>query len=877
MVRIAVVRGGAKATATKNRFEVRSVKQKRGKRTSIVPAVIRVDVAAPPAAEVTIKTTPQTVSFKVGEIEEGSSKTFKQIAVARRPGTINLTTPDTEDDFPALAKAKDGTVWLAYVSYEPGRPIVMERILAGNFDDLVPKGNGDQIRLVRFDGKTWHSEIDVTDRGLDVWRPTVAVDGQGNVVVAWAQQAKGNWDIYYRVYSPKKKTWSDIVRVTKDPGSDFHVVAATDASGKVWVAWQGWRGNNFDIFLTSVSDGAKKVVTVSDSQANDWCPSIAADSQGNVYVAWDTYDKGNYDVQLRSFGKQNKTWTIAGTLRFEARPDIAVDAKDRVWIAYELGDEQWGKDYSTANFERIGFDKNPGYALYINRTVKVRCLENGTLKQPAEDLEKAFEGKLGRNKSVPQLAIGEDGGVWLLLRHHPSPGGGGEVWVSFAFYYDGAHWSGPFQLPASENLLDNRPPLVGHGKDMLVVYSGDSRSRTQSRGQDDLYASILRTPKGKEKPEMKLVKAVDPEKQNVPVVHKNETEDVARVRKYRIEVGGKELRPIRGEFHRHTEYTAHRDQDGLLEDSWRYALDAGKLDWMGNGDHDNGFHHEYMWWQIQKITDLFHNPPHFVAAQTHERSNSYPNGHRNVIFPRRGIRPLPRGNLKGTPEKGTPDTKMLYRYLKHFGAICASHTSGTNMGTDWRDNDPIAEPIVEIYQGHRHNYEHFGAPRSATEKTQIGGYQPAGFVWNALKKGYRLGFQSSSDHVSTHMSYAVPFVEEESRQGIIDAFKKRHCYAATDNIILVVRSGDHMMGDEFETDKRPALDIHVIGTQPIKEVHVIRNNKYVYTAKPKKSEVKLHYVDMDATPGVSYYYVRIQQTDGNIAWASPMWIKYTGK
>ena len=34
---------------------------------------------------------------------------------------------------------------------------------------------------------------------------------------------------------------------------------------------------------------------------------------------------------------------------------------------------------------------------------------------------------------------------------------------------------------------------------------------------------------------------------------------------------------------------------------------------MGNGDHDNGFGHEYMWWQIQKITDLYHNPPQFVA------------------------------------------------------------------------------------------------------------------------------------------------------------------------------------------------------------------------------------------------------------------------
>ena len=81
------------------------------------------------------------------------------------------------------------------------------------------------------------------------------------------------------------------------------------------------------------------------------------------------------------------------------------------------------------------------------------------------------------------------------------------------------------------------------------------------------------------------------------------------MRNYRIEHGGKSLRLLRGEFHRHTEFTSHNDQDGLLEDAWRYALDAGRLDWMGDGDHDNGFGHEYMWWLIQKMTDLHLHPP----------------------------------------------------------------------------------------------------------------------------------------------------------------------------------------------------------------------------------------------------------------------------
>ena len=67
----------------------------------------------------------------------------------------------------------------------------------------------------------------------------------------------------------------------------------------------------------------------------------------------------------------------------------------------------------------------------------------------------------------------------------------------------------------------------------------------------------------------------------------------------------------------------------------------------GDGDHDNGVGHEYMWWLIQKVADLHNHPPYFLAAQVYERSVGYPNGHRNVIMPRRGIRPLPRGGLPG--------------------------------------------------------------------------------------------------------------------------------------------------------------------------------------------------------------------------------------
>jgi hypothetical protein len=870
------------------RFKALSKMQKQNKKQVVNRPRIHVGLDAPESATVTVSTEQGKFNFKISDLTIGDSKNFLdgQVQVEREQPALRMTGPETEDDYPVMAKGKDDTIWLAYVAYQPGREIVMERVKARNFEELEPKDNGDQILLRRFDGKVWQPPLDVTGEGLKLWRPTVAVDGKGDVWIAWSQQIDGDWEIFYRRYTPPQGEgagkWSDIVRLTRAAGSDFHVVAATDAAGTVWLAWQGWRNNNFDILLSAPVEGHpwSEPRTISRSTANDWTPAIAADSRGRVYVAWDTYEKGNYDVVLYALDKEGKsaTLSVADSPRFEARPHIVCDKQDRLWIAYEDGDEQWGKDFGAGQPDIHALPKNLGNAFYLNghRTVQVKCLAGGKWQRPAGDLQAAMNITLKRNKTFPRLAVDAAGGLWLLLRHHPLPGGAGEVWNSYALRYQGQDWSQPRRLAYSADLMDNRPALTPLGDGILAVYSGDGRLRTQVRDQDDLFAAVLNS-SGATGPPALADDAPAPVA-TLPVVHKDETADKARIREYRIESGDKKLQLLRGEFHRHTEFSAHNDQDGSLEDAWRYALDAADLDWIGNGDHDNGFGHEYMWWHFQKVTDLFQNPPRFLGMHVYERSVVYPNGHRNVILPRAGIRPLPRESQpvgEGTPEKGASDTKLLYAYLKHFGAICSSHTSATDMGTDWRDNDPEVEPVVEIYQGCRHNYEHFGAPRSPNEDTQIGGYKPKGFVWNAFEKGYLLGFQASSDHVSTHISYAVVLTDDVSRQGIIDAFKKRHSYGATDNIVMDVRCDGHIMGDRFNTAKRPTLDIRVHGTGPIAKVSVIRDNKYVYSAEPKVAKVSLRFTDMDAKEGKSsYYYVRVEQADGNLAWASPMWITY---
>jgi hypothetical protein len=889
-----VVLANPKATTKDGTFKVRSIaapKQPKQQDPMIRPT-LRLTLDAPPTTRVTVTTKQGTWEFALDKLSADSAQTFlqDQVSVLLEEGAMRLTGGEVESDYPAMARAADGTLWLAYCEYHKGKPYITERVVAGDFDALVPTGNGDRIRLKHYDGKTWSAAIDVTEPGLDIWRPTVTVAG-GRVHVSWSQQVNGKWDIYHRVYSPPAKPgaegkWSGIVQVTAGPRANLSVVSTATSTGQVWLAWQTRDGAHFQIEATRLEfreqGGNLELVhpvpmRLTRAKANHWSPAIAADSTGRVYVGYDTYAGGDYDVRVDEVsGSGTRTFNVTSSALFEARPNLVCDKQDRLWIAYEEGDEQWGKDYSTDAFKKIGFTRNPGSALYGKRTVRVKCLQGGKIMQPAGELAKAMLARTANNKTMPRLALDPKGGLWLLYRHHPRPFGIGEVWNSFAVHYNGQDWSTPRRLGQSSNLMDNRPALAPLGEGVMAVFSGDGRSKQQDRRVNDLFAMVLTSPGPTRVLEAVADGPIAPAV--LQAVHPGEAADIARMRGYRLDYQGKKLHLIRGEFHRHTEYTAHRDQDGLLEDSWRYALDAANLDWLGNADHDNGHHDEYSWWQIQKMADMMHNPPEFIAVQSYERSVKYPDGHRNVILPKRGIRPLPRGNLMGTEEQGTPDTKILYRYLKHFGGICSSHTSATDMGTDWRDNDPVFEPVVEIYQGHRHNYEFFGAPRSATKETQIGGYEPKGFINHALEKGYRLGFQASSDHVSTHMSYGIVLTEDVSRQGIIDAFKRRHSYAATDNIVLEFRCDKYMMGDIFETTQAPAFTIKVLGTAPVAKVSILRDGKDVRVEEPKKQEVTLTYTDMDAPIGkTSYYYVRIEQSDGNLAWASPMWITYKAR
>ena len=871
-------------------------------------------------------------SFMLTDLHWGDHVAFLDgaVEVERAPATKQLTTSDDDEDFPALAKSKDD-IWMSYVrfshsdrsaeSFQPiGQPLK-------SFEALARPAGGDQVLAARWSRETnsWSAAMAVTPKGGTVNRTAIAVDGKNRVWVVWSALRDGGFGVFARsgTVTEKAVQWSPEIRVSRNGGPDLSPVAATDARGRVWIAWQGYRNGNLEI-LASVQNelafSAEKVI--STSPANDWDPAIAAAPNGDVAVSWGTYDKGDYDVWFRKMRAPAGTIVAdavqvgAGTQYFEAHSSIAFDAKNRLWLAYEISSARWGKNY--------GVYDTWGTPLYDDRDIRLKCFDGNQVFVTSSDLLNVLPGtplgpkrkakptrsrnpvapnanaaknrrpgaqigpRVGPLNSFPRLSIDGAGGVYLAFRTLATPANIrsplGSIWEENVVYFDGHQWVGPILIPRTDGLLETRPAMLPMeaGRVLAVTAMDHRQSIPQGLGpagaeriNSDLYVSELRLDGlGVAEPNSELapIAADAPMQPDARTVA--EREQVAKARAYRIPYEGTQLKILRGDFHRHTEYSLVGTRDGSLDDAYRYMIDAAALDWGGCCDTENGEGHEYFWWRQQTAAEAYRLGDRFVPLFAFEHEARYPEGHRVVLFAKRGVRPAPHlpPVAVDAPPGPAPDTQMLYRYLKAFGGISIPHTTATEFGTDWRDHDAV-EPDVEIYQGSRQSYEKADGPRAAKEGDSLGRLQPAGYVTAALDKGYRLGFTAGSDHFSTHQSFTSVLTADATREGILEALKKRHVYAATDNIIADVRSGEHIAGDEFAVEGQPKISVKLTGTGPFAKVTIVKDGVDAAVETPQTAEVRFEWTDTGAVAGkTSYYYVRGEQADGQVVWVSPMWI-----
>ncbi|OGG46063.1 MAG: hypothetical protein A3F84_01970 [Candidatus Handelsmanbacteria bacterium RIFCSPLOWO2_12_FULL_64_10] len=314
---------------------------------------------------------------------------------------------------------------------------------------------------------------------------------------------------------------------------------------------------------------------------------------------------------------------------------------------------------------------------------------------------------------------------------------------------------------------------------------------------------------------------------------------------------------------------------GTPEECYLYGRDIACLDFMAITDQ--GACVSAGWEAHQAKTEEYNAPGRFVTFRGYEAGTSV--GHRNVIYRGGGVEP-PRDHRTFN---FMPDT--LYRYYKgRADVMIVPHHVKT--WTDWRYHDPALEPLMEVYSC-------WGSSEREGFEVWDKGMTPGAGAQAGLAQGYRLGIIASTDnHVGmpgrsyphdrqVHTGFkggkVAVYAEALTREAIFDALKERHCYGTTgERIILRFFVNDRRMGSLFATDGREeprTVRVDVVGTEEIDRVEVVRNNQDVHVAFGSGDRLAFEWNDASPMSGTTFYYVRVRQKDGEMAWSSPVWVE----
>ncbi len=827
------------------------------------PIGVYARIQAESSTRVRVKTAQGNFEFRISELSLDAKPFLDGRALVSLASPVHkLSTAEYEDDEAAIATLPNGDVVVAWVAY---------------------RDRGDRVMMRTLSGGSWSAAEEVSPAPGDFFRVSLGVDADGGVLVFWAVRDMTKWDIFSR-RKAAGGSWSAAQKVSAEGSNTFHR-AASSGRGDVLVVWQSFRGSDSDIWGRRWFNGRwSQPRQISESPANDWEPFVAAGADGSGVIVWDSYDKGNYDVFVRAF-RQNGMGPIqqlTTSPRFQAHATAAIDPEGRAWVAWDESGANWGKDQ--------GYLITPpmGVPLHQERSMRVAVWDGSKWREPKKKLDPFYPYQLYPNFENPQIAFDGAGVLNVVFRHWTKQQahsiGSKMMWENFVTRFDGERWTRPRPLAHSAGSIEKRPALARDGSGALhTAWMTDERPFDEliPQNAEIYYAKLGSAAAPPAYGDEQFAPFSEPFAEEVPV-HPFEAENVKAIRDHVVEAGSERYKIYRGDMHRHTDVSQDFKYDGSLLEVYRYALDAAGFDYIVPTDHQLGYDQEFTWWQDEKLKDLFHVPGRFVPLFGYERSVNFPNGHRNVIFAKRGTRTLPVDPVERRGDKRTGP--VLFPYLRRNDGISMPHSSGTAQGTDFADNDPEVEPLLEIFQGYRASYEYMGAPLAASPqrlREQRSGFNPLGYYWNALAKGYKMGVQASSDHWSTHISYAMIVAEEFTRESMFEALKKRHAYGATDNIILDFQAetadGErYIMGDiiDSDSDQAPTLVIHAAGTDRIKQLIIVKNQEIIYERRPNADSTTIRYRDADFEAGSNYYYyVRVLQNNGMVAWSSPIWVE----
>ena len=344
-----------------------------------------------------------------------------------------------------------------------------------------------------------------------------------------------------------------------------------------------------------------------------------------------------------------------------------------------------------------------------------------------------------------------------------------------------------------------------------------------------------------------------------------------------------------GDLHVHTRVSDDASSERGPEDAIDFARDAMGHDSISVTDHVNNVRADE-WRRTIEAARRALRPGRFVALGGFEFNSREPSGgrrlDRNVYYANLADATLPPGVSRDDYRHMTTDE--LAEWIDPARHLLVPHQHNGGL---WHGAAVQKMRLVEIYA-------HWGAfDRGDSDRPfATGPYPPGALVGEALEAGLRLGFVGGSDTHAAHPGndYLWPhgnvpggltavWADDLTPPALFGALSRRACYATTRaRIWLRVTVNGAPMGAELppisgasdQSGEPRHIHVEAHGTAPFAEVSVIRSGQALRTWQPNDWDVDAHFADESplSARGWDYYYVRLRQRDGELAWSSPIWI-----
>ncbi|HMB45539.1 MAG TPA: hypothetical protein VKL21_06930 [Candidatus Methanoperedens sp.] len=210
-------------------------------------------------------------------------------------------------------------------------------------------------------------DLPVVERAGSQVLPSISVR---NGTVYAAMMNKKTWDIEFTEgHSTNSVYWFDKpIRVNDDPAGNWHYAPslAVDDDKNVCIAWLDARKGNYNIYF---SHGTKENgiwrfstntrVNYESTNVSHYTPSLAFEN-GSVYIAW--YDDRNkdFDIYLSTGRFENDSWKFDSNMRVnddekgdQMHPDIAVKDSE-IFIVWEDGRDGGSDIYFSKGVKKNG-------------------------------------------------------------------------------------------------------------------------------------------------------------------------------------------------------------------------------------------------------------------------------------------------------------------------------------------------------------------------------------------------------------------------------------------------------------------------------------------------------------------------------------------